>query len=261
MKTIIIHLVEIYKYRVLIWSLVVRDLKARYRGSFLGFLWTFLNPLILMGIYTLVFSYYFRFEMKNYSAFLFSGLIPWMWFSSSIIQGVNSVVAGGSLITKVMFPPQVLPAVSVLSNLMNFIFTLPLLFVFLVVFKVKLGLPLFLLPVIIIVQLIFTHSIVLVISSLNVHFRDLQHIVVNIMTFLFFVTPILYPVTQIPERFRSFALLNPLAPLILAYQDVFYYNKFINFKQMGIIFMCTLILLPMGILVFETYRDSFAEEI
>lgn len=239
----------------------MRDLRARYRGSFFGFLWTFLNPLILMGIYTLVFSYYFRFEMKNYSAFLFSGLIPWMWFSASITQGVNSVIAGGSLITKVMFPPQVLPAVSVLSNLMNFIFTLPLLFVFLVIFKVKLGLPLFLLPVIIFVQLILTHAIVLVISALNVHFRDLQHIVVNIMTFLFFVTPVLYPLAQIPERFRPLALLNPLAPISLAYQNVFYYNKLINFKHMGIIFICTLVLLTIGILVFETYRDTFAEEV
>ncbi len=261
MRYILQHLSELYRYRVLIWNLVARELKARYRGSVFGFLWTFLNPLILMGIYTLVFSYYFRFEMPNYSAFLFSGLIPWMWFSSSVIQGVNSVVAGGSLITKVMFPPQVLPAVSVLSNMMNFIFTLPLLFVFLFIFKVKLGSALIALPVIILVQLIFTHSIVLIISALNVHFRDLQHIVGNLVTFLFFVTPIIYPLEQVPERLKKIVLLNPVAPLSIAYQDVFYYNKWINFQHIGMVFLCSIVLMIIGISVFEFYRDTFAEEV
>ncbi|MFN3476545.1 MAG: ABC transporter permease, partial [Candidatus Methylomirabilales bacterium] len=110
----IANLRELYAYRTLIWSLVVRDLKARYRGSILGFLWTFLNPLLLMATYTLVFSVYIRIEMEKYTAFLLVGLLPWIWFSSSLLMGSTSIVEGGSLIKKVFFPPQVLPTVTVL---------------------------------------------------------------------------------------------------------------------------------------------------
>ncbi len=103
------HIQELFRYRSLVNSLVVRELKARYRGSFLGFLWTFLNPLLLLGVYALVFNFYLRIQIEHYAGFMFVGLLPWIWFSSSLLEGTNSITAGGSLVTKVLFPSQVLP--------------------------------------------------------------------------------------------------------------------------------------------------------
>jgi len=122
---------ELYRYRSLVWALVVRHLATRYRGSVLGFMWSFLNPLCLMLIYSLVFKYYIRFSgVENYTIFLFCGLLPWLWFSSSLSESTSSIVSSGHLITKSMFPAHILPTVSVITNLINFILSLPLLFIF-----------------------------------------------------------------------------------------------------------------------------------
>ena len=125
------HLAELYRFRALIATLVLRDLRARYRGSFLGFLWSFLNPLLLMLVYALVFAVYLRVPMDNYAVFLFSGLLPWLWFSSSLGHAAGVIVGSGGLVKRIMFPAEILPLVSVLSNLVNLLLSLPLLFVFL----------------------------------------------------------------------------------------------------------------------------------
>ena len=125
---------ELWKYRALIWALVGRHLRARYRGSILGFLWSFLNPLCLIAVYSLVFQYYIRFnDVQHYSLFMFAGMLPWIWFSSGLLEATGSISGGGSLVTKAMFPPHILPMVSVLTNLANFIFAIPLLFGFMLV--------------------------------------------------------------------------------------------------------------------------------
>lgn len=253
--------IELYKYRPLIWNLVLRELKARYRGSLLGFIWTFLNPLLLMLVYLLVFSVYLRIEMENYAVFLFCGLLPWIWFSSSLIEGVNSVIEGGSLITRSMLSPEVFPAVKVLSNLINFILSLPLLFFFIIFFKIKVGFPLIVLPIIIFAQLVFTMGIVALISALNVRFRDLQHVLGNFITLWFFVSPILYPLSSIPEGFRVYSQFNPIAIFSTAYQDIFFYNRMFNWKSMLSVSVFSIIVYIIGSVVFNKYKESFAEEI
>ena len=139
----------LYKHRELISVLVAKQLKLRYRGSILGFLWTLLNPLLLMLVYTLVFSVYFRLDMEKYPAFLFSGLLPWIWFSSSLQQGVTSILDGAGLVTRSQFPAEVLPVVTVTSNAVNFLLTLLLLFPFLLAFQIRLGIGLLVLPILI----------------------------------------------------------------------------------------------------------------
>jgi len=238
-----------------------RELKARYRGSILGFLWTFLNPLLLMGVYALVFSVYMRMQMENYVVFLFAGLLPWLWFSSSLNQGVTSIMSGSSLVTKVMFPPQVLPTVSVLSNLVNFLLTIPLMLIFNAIYHVPLGVSIIVLPVVVLIQLLFTQGLVLFLSSLDVHFRDLQHLVANILVFWFFVTPIIYPVSIIPERLRPLAMINPMAILSQAYQNIFYNNTFPSLVGLGYVGALSILFLYLGSAVFERLRESFAEEL
>jgi len=252
---------ELFAYRALIESLVVRDLKARYRGSVLGFLWTLVNPLLLMVTYTLVFSVYVRVGMEGYPAFLFCGLLPWTWFSSSLLMGATSIVEGGSLLKKVFFPPQVLPTVTVLANTVNFLLSLPFLFLFLLLFRVKIGWPVLALIPTMAVQLVFTMGLVLLVSALTVRYRDLSHLLSNLLTFWFFLSPIIYPATQVPERFRSIIAINPLAALSIAYQDALFYNRLPSWEALGGTALMAAVVCLIGIRVFDRFKGSFAEEV
>ena len=178
-KSLSTSLKTIYKYRELIISLVVRELKGRYRGSVIGVMWTLLNPLLLLLVYALVFSVYMRVQMENYTVFMFCGLLPWIWFSSSIMEGVNSITSAGNLITKSMFPAETLPMVKIISNLVNYMLSLPLLFMFMLWFGTPVSYQLVWLPFIMLSQLVFTVGLVYLFSSLNVKFRDIQHILAN----------------------------------------------------------------------------------
>jgi ABC-type polysaccharide/polyol phosphate export permease len=252
---------DLYAYRVLIQALVMRDLKARYRGSALGLLWTLLNPLLLMGVYALVFSVYMRIEMERYTVFLLCGLLPWIWISSSCLMGATSVIEGAGLIKKVFFPVQVLPTVTVLSNLVNFLLSLPILFVFLLFYDVQLGWASLTLPLIMICQFAFTLGLTLIVAAASVRYRDIPQIMSHLVTFWFFLTPILYPITQVPEPFRGLVSLNTFAPFAIAYQDVLMYNRIPSFGAFMIMICVGLISLPCGLFVFSYFRWSFAEEV
>ena len=261
LKTLTLDLRDLYKYRVLIWTLVVKELKLRYRGSILGFFWSFLNPLLLMAVYALVFSVYMRIQMVHYPVFMFCGLLPWIWFSASLLEGVNSIVGRGDLITKAFFPPQILPMVTLLSNLINFLLSLPILFLFIWASHISVGWPLLALPLILVAQFLFTLGLVLALSALNVHFRDLTHILGNLLTLWFFVCPIIYPLKQVPERFRFLIDFNPMGLLTLMYQDLFFYDRLPDFKILGGLMLLGVIIIVVGNAVFNAYRESFAEDI
>ena len=258
---IIDHLRELYAYRVLIQSLVVRDLKARYRGSVLGFLWTFLNPLLLMATYGLVFSVYMRMGMENYTPFLMTGLLPWTWFSSSLLMGATSIVEGGGLIKKVFFPPQILPTVTVLANTVNFLLSLPLLFLLFFVFRVKIGWASLALFPVMVIQLLLTMGLVLIVSALTPRYRDLSQLLSNLLMLWFFLSPVLYPASQVPEQFRFTLVLNPMAPPVIAYQDALFYNKPPDWEALGGTALVAALAFLVGVLTFDRFKSSFAEEV
>jgi len=255
------HLQEVFRYRSLIHSLILRELKARYRGSVLGFLWTFLNPLLLLGVYALVFNVYFRIQMEHYAGFMFTGLLPWIWFSSSLMEGTNAITSGGSLITKVLFPGQLLPLVKVGSNLMNFLLSLPILFVFLGFMGIFPGWNLCWLPLILLVHFAFIAGLVLGLATLNVFLRDIQHILVNLLTLWFFLTPVLYPLSQVPGPFKKFVLLNPAALFTLGYQDIFFYRRGPDPWHLIPALILSIIMLGLGIALFEHYKETLAEKL
>ena len=255
------HLQELFRYRTLVNSLVIRELKARYRGSFLGFLWTFLNPLLLLGVYALVFNFYLKIQVEHYAGFMFVGLLPWIWFSSSLLEGTNSITAGGSLVTKVLFPSQVLPVVKILANLINYLLSFPILFGFLWAMGVYQGWPLLWLPIIIVLHLLFIEGLVLILAAVNVFFRDVQHILSNLLTLWFFLTPILYPLSQVPSPFNKWALFNPMAQITLAYQDVFFYNRNPDLRFLSIFTGLSLLILGIGMVFFERHKEIFAEKV
>lgn len=255
------HLSELTRHRALIAALAGRELKGRYRGSLLGFLWTFLNPLLLLLVYALVFSVYFRVQMEHYAVFMFTGLLPWIFFSQSLMEGAGAIADGGSLVTKVLFPQQVLPAVKVIANFTNYLLSLPILLGFLLVDGLKLTPCLIALIPVAVVHLAFTFGLVLILSTATVFMRDTRHILGNLLTLWFFLTPVLYPLTQVPEKYRFLVYLNPAAVFTLAYQDAIFWGRWPRWDLLGALALASLVLLWAGARLFEHYKEYFAEKI
>ncbi|HYI01441.1 ABC transporter permease [Hyalangium sp.] len=254
------NLRELYQYRGLLLSLTLRELKARYRGSVLGFLWTFLNPTLQMLVYTLLFSVYMRQQIDNYTYFMFIGLLPWIWFSSSVNGGASAISDRRDLLTKVRFPAQVLPASVVATNLCNFVLSMPLLFVLGLIVGRWPSWHVVAFPLVVLTQLVVTLALVYLISAINVVFRDLQQIVANLLTMWFFITPIFYQATTIPERFRDLMVLgNPMAVMVLSYRSIFYDRQFPAAGPLAMWFGIALVLLAVASVIFERRREEFAE--
>jgi lipopolysaccharide transport system permease protein len=256
---------QIPKYRGLIQSLVARELKARYRGSVLGFFWSFFNPLLLLSVYTFVFSYVLQPPpgITNYALFLFCGLLPWTWFSTSLIESSNVLIAGGNLIKKVMFPAEILPIVTVLANLVHFLLGLPILVAFLLYFKAPLQFSeIVWFPVVILVQLLLTLGFALILSALTVHFRDIRDILANLMTLWFFATPIIYSWQNPPAQVVKFLNLNPFTHLAVSYQEILYFDgPFGHWKWLLALGVASTGFFLFGYFLFDRLRDSFAEEV
>lgn len=255
------RLTQLYRFRALMQILVLRELKARYRGTFLGFLWSFVNPLVLMTIYVLVFSIYLRMDMENYPVFLLCGILPWAWFSSGLSEATYSIIGNGGLIKKVYLPSEIFPLVYIGSNMVHYLLSIPILLIFIVSFGMKPSWSLLLLPLIFLIQFVFTYSLSLILSSLAVQFRDLLHVVPNLLMIWFFLTPIFYPMTMVPEKYRALVDFNPMARLIMAYQDIFFYNHIPSIPSLTVLTGLSCVLLVIGFFFFEARKDLFAEEV
>ncbi len=259
-------LARLFSYRALIQSLVARDLKARYRGSVLGFLWSFVNPLLLLLIYTFVFTVVLPGahppELEPFALFMFCGILPWTWFSSSLQESSGVLISGGNLIKKVLFPAEVLPVVTVLANLVHFCLGLPILAVFLVYYRTvphPSGLLWF--PVVVLVQLILTLGLALIVSALTVHFRDVRDLLANLITLWFFATPIIYPVSQAPVRIRWLLNLNPFTHVVVSYQEILFRGPFVHWNCLLALGGASVVVFLAGYWLFDALRDSFAEEV
>lgn len=256
------NLKELFQYRGLLLSLVQRELQARYRGSVLGFFWTFLNPTLLMLVYGLVFSVYMRQPIPNYLYFMFVGLLPWIWFATSVTSGASSISDRRDLLTKVRFPAQVLPATVVTTNLINYVLSLPLMVALGALHGVWPSWHVVLLPFIVAIQLCLTLGVSYLVSALNVTFRDLQHIVGNLITLGFFLTPIIYALEIVPERFRDWVLiLNPMAALVTSYQAILIDHTLPAPAPLLWVSAISIALLWGSAHLFEARREEFAEAV
>jgi lipopolysaccharide transport system permease protein len=251
---------DLFRHRTLVAALLVRQLKLRYRGSILGFVWTFLNPLLLMAVYALVFRFYMRIAVANYALFLLAGLLPWTWLASSLGEGTNAIVGGSSLVTKSLFPTEILPTVVVLGNMVNFVLSIPLLFGACWFYGiVPSPLAWFSLLPVIVLQCGFTLGLVLGLAALNVHYRDVQHIVTNVLLLWFFLTPIVYPASQVPEPMRPLLLLNPMALFVESYHGVFVAGTWPDLETLTLLACYAFGTLALGAKIFDGYRDTFPE--
>jgi ABC-type polysaccharide/polyol phosphate export permease len=259
------NLLQLVRYRGLIQSLVARELKARYRGSVLGFFWSFINPLLLLSIYTFVFTVVLPNSnpvAQPYALFMFCGILPWNWFSSSLMEASGSLVAGGNLIKKVLFPAEILPLVSVLANMVHFFLGLLILIAFLVAYRHwPDGAGLVWFPVIVLVQLVFTAGLALLLSALAVHYRDIRDLLSNLLMFWFFATPIIYPWLDANViAYKAFFDLNPFTHLAVSYQEVlFFYGPFGHAKGLLVMGAASGALFLGAYWFFDRLRDSFAE--
>ncbi len=253
---------SLLRYRLLIQSLVSRELKARYRGSVLGFFWSFVNPLLLLITYTIVFTRIMPGlhspKMEPYYLFFFCGILPWTWFSSSLVESANCLIAGGNLIKKVLFPAEVLPVVTVLANLVHFLLGLPILLLFLA-WEGRLGPAALLLPLPIAVQLLFSLGLALGLSALTVHFRDLQNILGHVLHLWFFSSPVLYLYGDVPGTFRNLLRLNPMSHILVSYQQILFEGSFSHGPQLALAGLAALLALAVGAFFFDRLRDTFAE--
>ena len=258
---------QLLRYTPLIRSLVARELRARYRGSVLGFLWSFVNPLLQLLIFHFVFTSLVpslrEGDRGPYALFLFCGLLPWTWFNASLVEAANVLIAGGNLIRKVLFPAEILPIVTVVAALVHFGFGLVILAVFLIVYQVPIA-PMNLpwLPVIVFAQLAFTLGLALLVSAVTVHFRDVRDLLANLLLVLFWATPVVFSLDQVPERVRSVLALNPLAHVIRAYRDVLTQSApFEQGARLVAIAAASVLVLFAGYFVFDRLRDTLAEEV
>jgi len=267
------NLAQLPRYRGLIQSLVARELKARYRGSVLGFFWSFINPLLLLLVYSFVFTYVMVGSqdprITPYPLFMFCGILPWTWFASSLNESAGVLISGGNLIKKVLFPAEVLPIVTVLSNMVHFLFGLVVLAGFLVYYHRPLyASELVLFPVVVFVQLILTTGFALLLSALTVHFRDIRDILSNLLTFWFFATPIIYPYFLFedplkPPMWQAKVLkLNPFTHLAITYQEILFFKGPVgHFKWLLLLGAISIVFFLFAYAVFDRLRDTFAEEV
>src|SRR5581483_12393 len=259
------NLSQLVRYRGLIQSLVARELKARYRGSVLGFFWSFVNPLLLLSVYSFVFAKIMPNPSKEttpYSVFFFCGLLPWTWFSASLMDASGALITGGNLIKKVLFPAEVLPIVSVFANMVHFCLGLLILAAFMLFYQ---HFPdwneLWWFPIIVLVQLIFTLALGLLLSALTVHFRDIRDLLANLLTLWFFATPIIYFYRmESVKNFYWLFRLNPFYHLAVSYQEIlFFHGPFGHRASLLMLGAASTVFFLFGYWVFDRLRDSFAE--
>jgi lipopolysaccharide transport system permease protein len=261
----IAQLRTLLRYRALIESLVSRELKARYRGSVLGFLWSFVNPLLLLLTYTFVFTVVLPNRqpgIQPYFLFLFCGILPWTWLQGALAESSGVIIANGNLIKKVLFPAEVLPTVTVLANLAHFLLGLPILLAFLL-WKGKLAWTVLLLPFPILVQLVLSLGLAFFLSALTVHFRDIQNIVSHVLHLWFFATPVIYSYAAIDERspLRQALRLNPMTHIVVMYQQVLFYGEIDHWRGLFLALLVGCVALAAGLFLFERLRDTLPEEV
>ncbi len=259
---------KILHYLPLLGTLTARELKARYRGSVLGFLWSLANPLLLLAVYTFVFSVLFKPRMSGadpYALFVVSGLFPWIWLSTSLLEGSMSLIANSGLIRKSAFPAELLPMVVVLSNLVHLLLAIPIVVAALATgwvlgYKVG-GWASFLLPAVVLLELPMVSGLALGFAALNVHFKDTRDILSNLLTLLFFLTPILYPVASLAglPLIRWVVRLSPFTPFTLAYQDTLFHGTWppaYLWVQMAVV---SLVCWAVGAWLFDRLRETLVE--
>jgi ABC-2 type transport system permease protein len=246
---------RLFGYRDLVWALVLRDLKVRYRRSTIGFLWTMLQPLLMMLTFQLVFAALFRFEIPNYSVYALAGILFWNFFQQSIVASMNSLRGNAALLQKLPIPRAVFPLATVLSGLVNLGFALLTLIALLLVTGHPLRPALLFLPVAILLAAAFTLGAGLLLSPLAVFFSDVVEFVGVVLGVLFYLTPVFYPMDIVPARFRPLVRFNPIRSILEVFRDPVYQGEVPPLTHLAVAVVVAALALAIGIFTFRRASD------
>ena len=255
---------NIYKYRQMVFSLVHKELRGRYKGSVLGFMWTFFNPLLQLIVYTFVFSILMRQNIEKYYLFLFVALVPWIFFSSCVAAGSSCIFIYGDLVKKIYFPREVLPISFVTSAFVNMLYTFIVVFAVIIVTGHGFNfLALLYLPVIMAVEYLLALGMTLFFSAITVYVRDVAHILGIVVMAWQFLSPVMFSAktVTIPENFMPFWNLNPMAHILDSYRDILYYKQIPDLRTLGVALGMGIFFLLFGELVFSKLQKGFAENL
>jgi len=250
---------RIQHYIDLIIVLTQKEMKVRYKSSFFGYLWSIGHPLAFAFVFFIAFKIVMKIQMEAYALFLIAGLFPWQWFSNSINVSPMVFLGNASLIKKVNFPRNIIPFTIVLQDMIHFILSIPVIVLFLFIYHKSPSFSwLYGIPLLLIIQLLMTYGFSLMVSSVNLFFRDLERLTNIFTTLFFYFTPIIYPETMIPEKYKSFINLNPLSPLMISWRSLFL-NGTLEPIPLVISFTYGVVAFMFGYLIYKRLSWRFAE--
>lgn len=256
----------VYRRKIAHWFdllrvLVDRDMKLLYKRSTLGIAWTLISPLLQLAVFSFLFRSVVPLNIPNFSSFAFSGLLIWSWSQTALFKSTGLITNHKPLIRQPNFPAAILPVVTTMTGLIHFVLALPVLIIFLAIDGLHLNSVLFLLPLVMIIQFFLTVSFAYPLAALNVTFRDTQHTLGVVLQTLFYLTPIFYDISSVPEKFKIFYYLNPMVPLIEAYRAILLKGMQPDWQALLILSLAVAAILPIGLGIFRRQSDHFVEEL
>lgn len=252
---------DLVNYSEFLKSNVKKDIRGKYKGSFLGVLWSFINPLLSVLVYAIVFPYIMRIKVENYLIYLITGIIPWTFFTSAINTGIISILSNADIIKKVYFPRIILPISSVTSALVNFFISCIIILAFCIFGGVGISASLLWLPLVALIQYVMLLGFTFILSAIEMYMRDIEHIVNFVLAMAFYATPILYTPDIFPDNLSWILKINPMAYLVNAYRDIFLYHQNPSLYGLIIVGVFSVIIFIIGYIVFERLQKGFAEEV
>lgn len=252
---------NLYRYRELLKTSVQKDVRGKYKNSFLGVLWSFLNPLLQIAVYAFVFGTILNVSEDNYALFICCGLIPWSFFSTSISRSSFTMIENANILKKVYFPREILPISVVTSEMVNFVISSLIIIAFAFISGLGFHVTWLFYPILLFILYLFLIGVSFLVSSITVYFRDLQHFIGVVLQLLFYATPIAYASGRVPEQFSWVIQLNPVAYIIEGFRDIFIYHTVPNMKSLFFLGGISFLLCMVGYFVFNKLQKGFAEEL
>lgn len=252
---------NLYDYRELLKTSVRKEVRGKYKNSILGVFWSFLNPLLQIAVYALVFPLIMKSNETNYTVFICCGLIPWSFFSTAINRSSSTVIENANIIKKVYFPREILPISVVTSEMINFVISTVIILGFVLIYGLGFTKYVLLYPLILLVEYFLLIGISFIVSCVTVYVRDLQHFIGVFLQLMFYATPIAYASKVIPGNFQWIMKMNPMTYVIDAFRDIFYYQQMPDISSLIMVFLISLVICVCGYTIFKSLQKGFAEQL
>ena len=252
---------NLYNYRELLKTSVKKEVRSKYKNSFLGVVWSFLNPLLQIMVYAIIFSLILKNKQENYAIFLCCGIIPWAFFSIAINKSAFIIIENGNIIKKVYFPREIIPISVVTAETINFLISTIIILGFVIVGRIGITKYILFYPIVLATQYLLVLAISFIVSSICVYFRDLQHFIGIILQLLFYAAPIVYSQDIIPTEYQWILKYNPMTYIINAYRDIFYYQKNIEIIPIIMLIFIGIVGCFVGYKFFNKLQKGFAEQL